>query len=97
MRYPGLYIPPVPPKKFSNKTEGALVKERAYFLNMFLQEVVGLQYLCQSAELQTFLRPQGELGKQLEKIARPNTEAIVQTYRATLQVNEVSCLVYKCI
>jgi len=87
-RYPGLYIPPVPPKKFSNKTENALVTERQYFLNLFLRECSSLKYLSQSGELQTFLRPTGDLQKGLDKIARPNTDSILQMYRATIPINE---------
>ena len=60
-RFPGLYIPPVPRKtagsfSSSNKDEATL-RERRYFLDLFLKECASLRYLAQSRELQTFLRP----------------------------------------
>lgn len=46
LRYPGLYIPPIPPKKIANKTEDALIVERQYFLDLFLKDICTLKYLC---------------------------------------------------
>ena len=60
-RFPGLYIPPVPKKTTTGKKDEAVVRERKYFLDLFLKECCSLKYLAQSKELQTFLRPQGEL------------------------------------
>ena len=60
-RFPGLYIPPVPKKTTTGKKDEAVVRERKYFLDLFLKECCSLKYLAQSKELQTFLRPQGDL------------------------------------
>lgn len=57
-------------------------------MNLFLRECSSLKYLSQSGELQTFLRPTGDLQKGLDKIARPNTDSILQMYRATIPINE---------
>ena len=56
-RFPGLYIPPLPPKQFTGKTEAFTLLERQYFLNLFLKECCEYRYLAVSIELQTFLRP----------------------------------------
>jgi len=58
-RYPGLYIPPVPPKKQnkSTKDEG-FVEERKYFLDQFLHGVCTSGYLASTPETQVFVRPQ---------------------------------------
>ena len=50
-----------------------MVRERQYFLDLFLKECCALKYLAQSKELQIFLRPQGDLEKQLEKLYKPKT------------------------
>jgi len=68
-RFPGLYVPPVPGKTHSlthNKDDN-LVKERVYFLDLFLKEICSLKYLAQSKELQIFLRPQGDLTALMQK------------------------------
>jgi len=47
-RFPGLYIPPVPGKTqmgLKNKDD-TLVRERKYFLDLFLKECCALKYLA---------------------------------------------------
>jgi len=61
IRYIGLYIPPIPPKKTTGKKDEWVVKERMYFLDLFLKECCGLSYLSTSQEMQIFLRPNGDL------------------------------------
>lgn len=38
MKYPGLYIPPLPAKKLTGKKEDFTLLERRHFLNLFLTE-----------------------------------------------------------
>ena len=93
-RFPGLYIPPVPKKTgmstSSGKKDEAIVRERRYFLDLFLKECASLKYLAQSKELQIFLRPQGDLNSLMQKQYRPKLTDILTVYRATLPVVEVS-------
>jgi sorting nexin-1/2 len=56
-KYNGLYIPPLPPKKVTGKAEELTLLERKHFLDLFLKECTQLKYICQSLELQTFLKP----------------------------------------
>ena len=50
-RFPGLYIPPVPKKTTTGKKDDAVVRERRYFLDLFLKECCSLKYLAMSKEL----------------------------------------------
>lgn len=50
-RFPGLYIPPVPKKTTTGKKDEAVIRERRYFLDLFVKEVVSLKYLAMSREL----------------------------------------------
>jgi hypothetical protein len=61
-RFPGLYVPPIPPKQ-SNKTEERVAQERQYFLDLFLKKCCELSYIAQSSEMQSFLRPTGNIEK----------------------------------
>ena len=61
-RFPGLYIPPIPPKT-QDKKGSAVLEERRLFLDLFLKECVSLPYLVASGEVQTFLRPVGDVDK----------------------------------
>lgn len=87
-RYPGLYIPPIPPKKMQGKKESSLVSERQYFLDLFLKECCNLRYLAASKEMQVFLRPTGDVTAALKKISAPKTQDQIAIYRATVPINE---------
>ena len=59
-RYPGLFIPPVPPKKAQGKLEEDLVNERMYFLQTYLLALCSYPILCKTIEVQMFFRPQAK-------------------------------------
>ena len=56
-RYPGLYIPPLPPKQNTGKSKSLFVDERQYFLDDFLRKIAKTPHLAKTPELQIFLRP----------------------------------------
>lgn len=62
-RYPGLYIPPIPPKKAVGNTDMNFVIERRYFLDRFLSLICEVDYLAQSEEFKLFLRHSFEYDK----------------------------------
>ena len=94
-RFPGLYIPPIPKKTHKNKKESQTLLERHYFLDLFLKECASLKYLAQSKELQVFLRPEGDVESSMKKLGgRSKTTDMLSTYRACLQVQEVSIKEY---
>ena len=47
-----------------------------------------LPYLAMSEEMQIFLRPNGDVEKQLSNQANPKTYAILQVYRKMVPVQE---------
>jgi len=56
-RFPGLYVPPIPPKKAMDKTDKRLVEERSQLLNLFIKQLVRCPYLYESEEFRLFIRP----------------------------------------
>jgi hypothetical protein len=94
LRYAGLYIPPLPPKKVTGKSEAYTLLERQHFLDLFLKECCALKYLVQSIELQTFLKPTGDLKKELSRLQTiSKTGDKIAILRATVGVNEVSSVI----
>jgi len=88
-RFPGLYIPPIPKKTSSQKKNAIVLRERQFFLDLFLKECATLRYLCQSKELQVFLRPEGDVEASLKKLhAKTKTTEQLAIYRACLEVQE---------
>ena len=51
LRYPGIFIPPLPPKQNTGKTESLFVQERQYFLNEFLKKLCTYPYLVSTPEV----------------------------------------------
>lgn len=56
-RFPGLYVPPIPPKKSSAKGDQEVCWERYHLLNLFIKQIVRCPYLFESEEFRIFLRP----------------------------------------
>lgn len=45
-KFPGLFIPPLPPKKVTGKSEAFTLIERQHFLDLFLKECCDLMYIA---------------------------------------------------
>ena len=83
-------MPPLPAKKVTGKGEAVTLIERAHFLNLFLVECCEHKYIAQSAEMQVFLRPSGDIGKQLSGMqVKMKTADRIAMMRACIDVDEV--------
>ncbi len=70
-RFPGLYIPSIPPKKAVGNTDVNFVIERRYFLDRFLSLLCEIDYLAWSEEFKLFLRHSFEYDKVSTAHGRP--------------------------
>lgn len=50
-RYPGMTIPPVPPKKTSGKMEEFFIAERRHFLTVYLTKLCESPVICRTPEV----------------------------------------------
>ena len=85
-RYPGLYIPPIPGKVNQGKNSQAIVDERNYYLNRFLNELSKQRYLASSPEMQIFLRPKGPVTLTFKNLQPINTELILKYYKVKIPI-----------
>jgi len=53
--WPGVYVPPLPPKKMAGNAESWLLEERRRHLEYFCLKISEIPYLWGSMEFQTFL------------------------------------------
>ncbi len=53
-RWPGIYIPPIPPKKISGNLDPNLIKTRMRLLNRFCLNLSNIEYLYKSEETNIF-------------------------------------------
>ena len=51
IRFPGLYLPPLPAKKVTGNKDDFTKMERKHFLGLFLLECTQLKYIAQSSEI----------------------------------------------
>ena len=64
-RFPGMYVPPIPPKKTMGNKDQDFIEARCFYLNMFYKQMVRCPYLLESDELANFIRPQKEVTRAL--------------------------------
>jgi hypothetical protein len=62
-RWPGVYIPKVPPKKAIGNKDMKFIIERRYYLERFLRKLSKYDFLINSEEFLIFARPNGEIEK----------------------------------
>lgn len=60
-RWPGIYIPPIPPKKTSANKDEKYLKERRIFLEKFIRTIGENEFLTQSEEFKIFSRTSGNI------------------------------------
>lgn len=64
LRFPGMYIPPLPKKQTIDSQE-KIANLRKFFLNRFVKQISMCPYLLESQEFQVFLKPQVNLEVEL--------------------------------
>lgn len=77
-RIPGIYIPPIPPKKALGNKNDKFLEERKYFLQRFLQLTCRISYLIKSEEFKWFARPSGEIDKGLDALPKITPELLLE-------------------
>lgn len=55
-RFPGVFVPAIPPKKVTGNLEFQFIEERRKYLEYFLKELSKLKYLWYSDSVKIFLR-----------------------------------------
>ncbi|CAD8056925.1 unnamed protein product [Paramecium sonneborni] len=80
-KWPGCYIPPVPPRKAFGNLEQQFIDERRLMLEDFLKKIATLKYLWYSEEFQVFLKTPGEIEKALLSVPKITNEEIINKYQ----------------
>ena len=60
-RWPGCFVPPLPPKKLVGNTESIFIEERCLGLDIFMKNVARLKHLWYSSEFQVLVRSNGDI------------------------------------
>lgn len=86
--WPGVYIPPIPPKKMTGNKDESFVEDRAMFLDRFMKQISKENHLITSDTFKAFSRPSGEIEKMLNMHPKPTPEIIVDRFKSVLHIDE---------
>ena len=77
-RFPGMYVPPLPPKQTLGTNRIEFIEERCFLLNMFIRQTARCPYLVESEEFHIFVRPtQVNLQRELQLLPRLSPENLL--------------------
>lgn len=88
-RYPGLFIPPIPPKQATGNKEDGFLAERQYFLDQFLIVMSSSYALSKTPEIQVFLRPQGKVEESLKYLSEANTSKMIEFFMNNVKISSI--------
>jgi len=69
-RWPGIYVPSIPEKKYLNDKSDEFIEERRSLLQRFLKECAKYDYIIYSKEFKLFARGNGEVDKVLASLSK---------------------------
>jgi len=79
-KWPGVYIPALPPKKSVGNMDKSFIEERKKFLTKFCEKMGEIEYLQNSEEYQAFLKKSGDFDKIIAPYTKINYEEIVSKF-----------------
>jgi sorting nexin-1/2 len=93
-RWPGLFVPCIPPKKAVGNKDVRFIVERRYFLERFLKQMSQYSILVNSEEFRIFARPElagghSDVQGQLSKLAKLAPEDIAKRFYDGFGMNDV--------
>ena len=84
-RWPGIYIPNVPPKKAVGNTDSKTIEKRERMLNIFCFKLSTLPYLFNSEEVKVFKTAGTETAKAIQALPKPSYEEIKNRYSQSFE------------
>ena len=88
-RWPGVYIPRVPPKKITGNMDPAIIKTRMRLLNKFCLDISNIDYLYKAEETKIFRNNVPDVSNAINKLPELNySEILVRMKEAFPEFNE---------
>jgi len=88
VRWPGIYVPSIPEKKFINDKTDEFIEERRSLLERFLKECAKYDYIFFSKEFKAFARGAGEVDKLLQSLSKQTPMQVLEKYRLNFKIEE---------
>lgn len=80
-RWPGIYIPNVPPKKVVKNLENKNIESRMRHLNLFCLKLSKFKAIFECEEMQLFQSNNSDIGKLLDKLLKLTSKDILQRFQ----------------
>ena len=80
-RWPGVYIPNLPPKKAVGNLNEKLIEKRVRLLNVFCYKLSKEQFLFESEEVKLFRSNSADVSKALDKLGKQSYSEIIEKYK----------------
>ena len=87
-RWPGIYIPPIPPKKVGGNKDDKYLRERRIFLEKFIRVLGESDFLIESEEFKIFSRHTGNIDKVFKVLPRLTSDVLLKRFQSCLDYNE---------
>jgi len=87
-RWPGIYFPPIPPKKHVGNKTSKFVEDRRYFLERFLRKIANHDFILISEEFKIFSRLNGDMKKSISNLPRVTPMLILERLKNNFNVSE---------
>ena len=90
-RWPGIFIPAIPPKKAVGNTDSKIIDKRIRLLNRFCYQLSTVNFLFESEEVKLFQSNGNEIAKAISALPKPNYQEILENdpqFPFALQVKE---------
>ena len=88
-RWPGIYIPKIPPKKITGSTDPSVIKTRMRLLNRFLLNLSNIEYLYKAEETNIFRNNVPDVANAINKLPELNySDMLARMKEAFPEYNE---------
>ena len=87
-RWPGIYVPSIPEKKFMQDKNNEFIEERRTLLERFMKECAKFDYIVFSKEFKLFARGNGEVDKVLLSLSKQTPMQVLEKYRLNFKLDE---------
>ncbi|CAD8158122.1 unnamed protein product [Paramecium pentaurelia] len=82
-KWPGCYIPPLPPRKALGNMDQKFIDDRMHSLQEWMRTISQLKYFWYSEEFQSFIKVNGDIEKALAQVPKLTYEEIINKYQDT--------------
>ena len=87
-RWPGIYFPPIPPKKPMGNKDMKFIEERRFFLERFLRKLANNDFILISEEFKIFSRLGRDIKKSINNLPKVTPFIILERLKNNFNISD---------